>query len=140
MKAHIADVASKPLSSSQRKTPSERRSESFRKRLRHGAADPKWLDCDCRGCVDKPLCKKKIQFCGKYQWNVGKCCLCGKNVAYRWIDDKAWDRCTICNEGNKLKVPVYMQPATPAVEKPPEEIKHDYGEDYEGEDVGDDIE
>ena len=82
------------------KTPSQKHSESLRKKLTRGASPEPNYDDDCRGCPDKPLCGKLLEKCGQ-EWKIARCKTCGKKHRYRWIEGEVWMNCTRCREGKK---------------------------------------
>jgi len=79
-----------------RKTPSQKKSESGRKKFlkRAGiAADPP-IPCDCFGCSKEP-CGKTLNECEERAM-VHRCWKCGVKVRHRIDPVKVWEYCPVC--------------------------------------------
>ena len=83
------------------KTPSQKRSESGRKKFLKRAGQEKVKEVpmmyDCRECPDENECPygKDFHKCDK-QADIHRCLKCGQKVTYRWIKDKPFELCLVC--------------------------------------------
>lgn len=90
------------LTNSEKKTPSQRRSESGRKK-EATRAGVKVIDVatgeDCHNCSKYP-CGKTIKSCGERSM-VHRCLGCGQRVLHRIDPSVPWERCPVCVTGDR---------------------------------------
>jgi hypothetical protein len=82
------------------KTPSERRSELFRKKFNKRAGieqQPPEPPSDCRGCADQCSYDHNLKLCPKSSIVV-RCGQCGQKVRIRLILGQEWKYCPVCAE------------------------------------------
>lgn len=82
------------LTSAQKKTPSQRKSENLKKRLSRGVVELTDLPEDCFGCSKYP-CGKKLVQCEERSI-IHRCMKCGVKVRHRIQEDAAWELCPVC--------------------------------------------
>jgi hypothetical protein len=86
------------------KTPSQRRSESGRKKYlkragKSGVAGTENVPDDCNHCPEKSLpCPKLLEFCGKKHM-ILRCGKCKQRVRVRVDPEHVWELCPVCSEG-----------------------------------------
>lgn len=82
------------------KTPSQKRSESGRRKLLKRAGvqeDIKTFPSDCRGCVKECKYDHDLERCPEMSL-VLRCRICGQKVRFRIIHGVAWEYCPVCAE------------------------------------------
>lgn len=79
-----------------RKTPSQKRSESARKKYlkKAGISTAPVVPGDCFGCPKEP-CGKTVNTCEERAM-VHPCLKCGQKVRHRIDAVKVWERCPVC--------------------------------------------
>lgn len=98
-KDHIA-LANNKVPDHLVKSPSQKKSESLRKKLARGVKDPRdsAMD-DCRGCTRYP-CGHGLSTCDLMSL-VKRCGKCGQKVRYRVIAGVDWKYCPSCRENEQ---------------------------------------
>lgn len=79
-----------------KKPPSQKKSETLRKKLARGVDIDQPVGDDCRDCPDHP-CGKTLNSCERPS-RVRRCPRCGVKVRYRIIDGDEWMECPSCRE------------------------------------------
>jgi hypothetical protein len=82
------------LTASEKKTPSQRRSENMRKKLNRGVVEPEVIPEDCRDCPEEP-CGKTLKHCEKASL-ILRCRHCGQKIRFRVIHAVEWKECKEC--------------------------------------------
>jgi len=85
------------LSDSDKKTPSQKRSENLRKKLNRGAQPDIKAGEDCNGCSKYP-CGKTVKHCSEPS-RKNRCKKCGGVVIYRYVEGQVWEYCEPCRSG-----------------------------------------
>ena len=88
------------------KSPSEKRSERFRKKLRMRAGvkeEPPIYPSDCRDCTTDPCpVYHRLELCSKHSV-VAVCPRCGQKRQVRLVEGVPWTECMDCREKDRLK-------------------------------------
>jgi len=83
------------------KSPSQKRSESMRKKLNRGVVDPTLATVkdDCNNCPDELTCphEHNLNICPKVS-RINRCKKCGQKVRYRFVEGEVWEYCPVCRE------------------------------------------
>lgn len=100
------------LTDSQKKSPSQRKSEAGRKRLLRGGTSPSEykLMFDCRDCLKYP-CGGTLLTCGERAF-TSRCAHCGQIIMYRVLEER-WTHCPVCREMVGIKKPELNKPVIP---------------------------
>lgn len=85
------------LTESQKKTPSQKRSENLRKKLNRGVEPPATVGEDCNNCPKYP-CGTTVSKCIKPS-RKNRCAKCGQVVVYRFVAEGEWKYCEVCRSG-----------------------------------------
>ena len=88
------------LTDSQKKTPSQLKSERARKKdlKRAGLEKPSVVPpvIDCRGCTDSPCAYNGDLTRCHHHSVIHRCKGCGQRVHYRWIEGEPFELCEVC--------------------------------------------